>query len=78
MAQQSLDDFERAAQHQVEAQAGWYWLRWGRVAARLGDRKSGQKYLEQALESGQGSDQQLELQALNNLALVYRATGQPG
>jgi tetratricopeptide (TPR) repeat protein len=43
----------------------------------LGDTRRGLKLIEQALEIGQGQDRQLELQALNNMALVYRATGQP-
>ncbi len=37
----------------------------------------GLKLTEQALEIGQGQDQRLKLEALNNMALVYRKTGQP-
>jgi predicted ATPase len=78
LAQQSWGDFEQATKHQADEDAGWYWLRWGWVAGRLGDRKTGMSYLEKALERAQDSDQELELKALNNLAMVYRATGQPG
>ena len=78
LAQQGWADFEQAAELVPLAEQGWYWLRWGWVMSRLGDRRAGQKRLEQALEAAQGQDQALELQALNNLAGVYQATGQPG
>ena len=57
---------------------GYYLLRWGWTLQRLGiERQHGLELTEKALEIGQEQDQQLKLQALNNMALVYRGIGQP-
>lgn len=44
---------------------------------RIGYTGRGLELTEQALEIGQGHDRPLELSALNNMAGVYRRTGQP-
>jgi tetratricopeptide (TPR) repeat protein len=75
LAQQDWADFEQAAELVPEEEQGWYWLRWGWVASRSGDRRVGLGWLERAVEEAEGKDQELELTALNNLALVYRVIG---
>lgn len=55
--------------------SGWYADDWGFVLQRIGDRQAGLRWLEQALEISQGANQNLELDVLNNMAVVYSATG---
>ena len=77
IAFQSREDLERGVSCVTGVARGYYLLYWGWVLQRLGDTRRGLKLTEQALEIGQGQDRQLELQALNNMAGVYQATGQP-
>ncbi len=77
IALQSREDFERGVSYVTGVQRGYYLLDWGWILQRLIDTRRGLKLIEQALEIGQGQDRLLELQALNNMALVYHATGQP-
>ena len=77
MALQSGEDLERGLSYVTGVAQGYYLLRWGWVLQRLGDTRRGLKLTEQALEIGQKQDQQLELLAINNIAAVYRAIGQP-
>jgi tetratricopeptide (TPR) repeat protein len=77
IAFQAREDLEQGASCVTGVTRGYYLLYWGWVLQRLVDTRRGLKLIEQALEIGQGQDRQLELQALNNMALVYRATGQP-
>ena len=71
------EDLERGVSYVTGVAQGYYLLHWGWILQRLVDTRRGLKLIEQALEIGQGQDRQLELQALNNMAEVYRATGQP-
>ena len=77
IAFQSREDLERGVSYVTGVARGYYLLYWGWVLQRLGNTRRGLKLIEQALEIGQGQDQQLELEALNNMAGVYHATGQP-
>jgi tetratricopeptide (TPR) repeat protein len=77
IAFQSREDLERGASYVTGVEQGYYLLYWGWILQRLGDIRRGLKLIEQALEFGQGQDQRLELEALNDMALVYQATGQP-
>ena len=77
IAFQSREDLERGVSCVTGVAQGYYLLRWGWILQRLIDTRRGLKLIEQALEIGQGQDRQLELEALNNIALVYDATGQP-
>jgi tetratricopeptide (TPR) repeat protein len=77
IAFQAREDLERGASYVTGVARGYYLLYWGWVLQRLIDTRRGLKLIEQALEIGQGQDQRLELETLNNMALVYRATGQP-
>ena len=77
LAEQSRVDFERGMQHTGGEALGWYQNRWGWVLGRLGDRQKAHKLLLSALEIAQGQYPDLELQVINNMAMVYRATGQP-
>ncbi len=77
IAFQAREDIERGMSYVTGVAQGYYLLRWGWVLQRLIDTRRGLKLIEQALEIGQGQDRQLESQALNNMAAVYRATGQP-
>ncbi|MBI3159877.1 MAG: tetratricopeptide repeat protein [Chloroflexi bacterium] len=76
IAQQSWADLEQGWEHLEGLERADYLNRWGWVAGRLGDNRLGLVRLEQALELVQGLDQLLENDILNNLALVYQATGQ--
>ena len=77
IAFQAREDIERGVSCVTGVARGYYLLYWGWVLQRLGDTRRGLKLIERALEIGQGQDRSLELQALNDMALVYRATGQP-
>jgi tetratricopeptide (TPR) repeat protein len=77
MALQFREDRERGASHVTGAARGYYLLHWGWILQRLIDTRRGLKLTEQALEIGQSQDRPLELQALNNMAEVYDAIGQP-
>ncbi|MSP14405.1 MAG: tetratricopeptide repeat protein [Chloroflexi bacterium] len=77
VAQQARDDLARGLAWVAAEQRGYYLLHWGWVVGRLGDTRQALDLVERALEQAQGRDQRLELEALNNMALVYRATGQP-
>jgi len=78
LAVRCREDLETCAGWVESAEQGWYANRLGWVLQRIGDRRAGQRCLEQALAIAQGQDQNLELALLNNLAGVYRNTGQPG
>jgi tetratricopeptide (TPR) repeat protein len=78
LAGRCREDLEICAKWLDVHQKGWYANRLGWVLHRLGDRQAGQRWLEQALEIAQGMDQMLELDILNNIALVSSATGQQG
>ncbi len=71
------EDIEQGASYVTGVEQGYYWLRWGWILQRLGFRTSGLELTEQALQVGQEQDQRLKLEALNNMAEVYRQTGQP-
>jgi tetratricopeptide (TPR) repeat protein len=77
IAFQSREDLERGLSYVMGLERGYYLLDWGWVMKHLGNPRRGLALAEQALEIGQSQDRQLELQALNNMALVYDATGQP-
>jgi hypothetical protein len=77
IALQAREDLERGISCVTGVEQGYYLLHWGWVLQRLGNTRRGLELTEQALGIGQGQDRQLELQALNNMALVYRATGSP-
>ena len=77
IALQAREDLERGVSYVTGVAQGYYLLHWGWVLQRLGNTRRGLALTEQALEIGQGQDRQLELQALNNMAAVYQATGQP-
>ena len=72
-----VEDLERGLSSVSGVDQGYYLLHWGWILERLGDTRHGLELTEQALEIGQEQNQQLLLQALNNLAGVYRAIGQP-
>src|SRR5579883_971350 len=71
------EDLERGLSYVSGVDQGYYLLCWGWVLKRLGDTRHGLELTEQALEIGQEQDQRLLLEALNNLAGVYGAIGQP-
>ena len=77
IAEQSQEDLERGVSYVTGIEQGYYLLRWGWVLQRTGYTRRGLRLTEQALEIGQVHDRSLELHALNNMALVYQATGQP-
>ena len=70
-------DLEACAGWVDSAEQGWYANRLGWVLQHTGDRQAGMRWLEHALEHIQDSDQKLEWNILNIMAMVYRATGQP-
>jgi tetratricopeptide (TPR) repeat protein len=69
-------DLERGLTCVTGGELASYQLRWGWVLQRLGYRQQGMALTEQALEYAQGQDNRLMLQAMNNMAIVYRQTGQ--
>jgi tetratricopeptide (TPR) repeat protein len=69
-------DLERGLAYMVGSELGYYQLHWGWILQRLGYRQQGLRLTEQALEYAQGQDSSLTLQAMNNMAIVYRQTGQ--
>jgi tetratricopeptide (TPR) repeat protein len=77
VALQAREDLERGVTCVAGVAQGYYLLYWGWVLQRLGNTSRGLKLIEQALEIGQGQDRRLEVLALNNMAAVYQATGQP-
>ncbi len=77
IAEQSREDLERGASYVTGVARGHYLLHRGWVLQRTGYTRRGLELTELALEIGQADDRSLELQALNNMALVYHATGQP-
>jgi tetratricopeptide (TPR) repeat protein len=78
LALRCREDLETCSGWVGRDEQGWYANRLGFVLQRIGDWQAGLRWLEQALELGQGTDQDLELDILNNMALVYSDTGQPG
>jgi tetratricopeptide (TPR) repeat protein len=77
MVRRSREDFEQAATYLTHMQEGYYLLHWTWILSRLENPRLGLKSLERVLEIAEGQDRNLELQAFNNMAGVYRATGQP-
>ena len=77
IALQAREDLERGITYITGVAQGYYLLYWGWVLQRLGNTRRGLELTEQALGIGQGQDRHLELEALNNMALLYKATGQP-
>jgi tetratricopeptide (TPR) repeat protein len=77
IALQAREDLERGVSFVTGVAQGYYLLYWGWVLQRLGNTRRGLDLTEQALEMGQGQDRLMELRALNNMALVYLAIGQP-
>jgi tetratricopeptide (TPR) repeat protein len=77
LALQSREDLERGISCVAGITQGYYVLHWGWILHRLGDRRRGLELTERALEIAQAHHQELELQALNYLAVVYQATGRP-
>jgi tetratricopeptide (TPR) repeat protein len=77
IAFRAREDLERGVSFVTGEARGYYLLSWGWILQRLIDTRRGLKLTEQALEIGQGQDRQLELQALINMAEVYRVMGQP-
>lgn len=77
MAVQCREDLERGMSLVTGEARGYYLLEWGRILYRLGNPRHGLVLLERALEIAQGRDQQLELDVLNVIGLVYLVTGQP-
>jgi tetratricopeptide (TPR) repeat protein len=77
VAQRCAGDLDRGLEYASAEQQGWYLLHRGWVVQRLGDRRRGLELIEQALAAAGADNQKLKLQALNNMALVYDATGQP-
>jgi tetratricopeptide (TPR) repeat protein len=72
------EDLERGCGYVTGLEQGYYLLRWGWIQQRLGVRRHGLELTEQALDIAQmQQDTPLYLQVLNNMALVYDATGQP-
>ena len=76
VALQCREDLERAASGMTGVAPSYYLLNWGSILSRVGDTRRGLQLMEQALEVGQGQDRKLEMDALNNIATVYYATGQ--
>jgi tetratricopeptide (TPR) repeat protein len=76
VAQVCAGDLDRGLEHAPAEQQGWYALHRGWVLQRLGDRQRGLALTEQARAAGE-HEQDLKLHALNNMAAVYDATGQP-
>jgi tetratricopeptide (TPR) repeat protein len=77
IAFQAREDLERGASCVMGVARGYYLLYWGWILQQLIDTRRGLKLIEQALEIGQSQDRQLKLLAINNMGLVYQATGQP-
>jgi tetratricopeptide (TPR) repeat protein len=77
LAQQGEEDLERGLAQVTSETAATYYLHWGWIRQRLGDRHNGLRLTELALEVAQGNYPDLALSALNNMAGVYSATGQP-
>ncbi|MGD9098858.1 MAG: tetratricopeptide repeat protein, partial [Anaerolineae bacterium] len=77
IAQQAREDLGRGVEHVGGEAQGRYLLHWGWILGRLGDTAQALHLSERALEIAQGRHRRLELEAMNNMALVYRATGQP-
>ncbi|MEM7125641.1 MAG: tetratricopeptide repeat protein, partial [Chloroflexota bacterium] len=77
VAQQTRDDLARGHQQIDGEDQARYWLHWGWILRRLGDPTRGLQLTQQALTFAQDHHQRLALEALNNMALVYDATGKP-
>ena len=71
------EDLERAGAFVTNMEQGYYLLRWGWIAQRIGERHYGLTLMERALEIAQGNDDELEASAINNIALVYQQIGKP-
>ncbi|MFQ5342622.1 MAG: CHAT domain-containing protein, partial [Anaerolineae bacterium] len=76
IAQRAREDLDRGVAHVEGETRGYYLLHWGWVLKRLGDTTRGLDLTESALEIARGHYQQLELEALNNIGLVYDALGE--
>jgi tetratricopeptide (TPR) repeat protein len=77
IAWQALEDLGRGVNDVAYIDQGYYLLHCGWILHRLGNPWDGLRLLEHSLEIAQGQDQLLELQALNNIALVHDDTGKP-
>jgi len=71
------DDFEQGVTYITGVEHGGYLLRWGWIQHRIGNPRRGLPLLEQALEIAQEDEGDLEAQALNSIAGVYKDIGQP-
>ena len=78
LADRAREDFTRGIQYTAGEAQVWYQNRWGWVLQRLGDCQQALTLFASALETAQGHYPDLELHILNNMALVYQSTGQPG
>jgi len=76
IAQQAREDIERGIDCVAGLKQGYFLLHWGKVLRQLGDTHRGLALTERALENAQGEDRQLEIQALNSMALICVALGQ--
>jgi tetratricopeptide (TPR) repeat protein len=77
IAQQTLEDLERGIPYVTGIEQGYYLLHFAWILHRLGEPQRGLMLLERALKIAHGQDRYLEVQSLNNMAAIYRATGQP-
>jgi len=78
LALQLREDLERGISYVTGVERGYYLLRWGWILQRLVDRRLGLTLTQQALKIAQElGDEELKLQAFNNIALVYAGIGQP-
>jgi tetratricopeptide (TPR) repeat protein len=77
LALQCYDDLERGVSLVEGIEQRYYLLHWGWILHWLGVQQMAVAMTEQALEMAQERDPELEGQALNNLAMMSRATGHP-
>jgi len=80
VAQQAQDDLRRALEHipPGSGERAGYLTSLGWIVARLGDRREGLRLLGEALPIRRAvGDRAGEATTLNNMALVYDATGEP-
>jgi tetratricopeptide (TPR) repeat protein len=77
LASQCREDLDRGILQVVGIEQGYYLLHWGWILQHIGDRTQGLSLTEQAFEVAQELDQELTLDAMNNMALIYYMTGRP-
>ena len=75
LARTSQTDLQRGLAWQPDDVRGDYLNRLGWILARLGDRQMGCALLEKALKAGGSVAGTETLSIMNNLALIYKATG---